>query len=358
MTETLGRRALNRATLDRQMLLRRTDIPVIEAVERQIGLNAQDPDPPYVALWTRLSGFDRDGLARLHADRAVVRSTMMRGTQFLVSAADFLALRPVLQPVLDRVRRGGFGRATEGVDPAELVELTEKLLADRTLTRPALGRLLAERWPDHDPGALAWSAQYLVPVIHPPSRPGATPFVLAVSWLDRPLSTGSSPEALIRRYLAAFGPGSVRDIQAWSGLTRLREPVDGMALRTFRDEHGQVLYDLPQARRPDPDTPAPVRLLPWFDNVVLGHADRRRVISDEHRKLVCIGPAVKPTVLVDGEVRGVWTVDRQEGRAILAIEYFTRLSPAQRAAVTEEALRLLAFTAPDRVPDVRFAPHP
>jgi hypothetical protein len=296
------------------MLLRRADIPVLDVIERQIGLNAQDPQPPYLALWARMRSFNRDTLTQLLYDRAVVRSTLMRSTQFMMRGPDFLALRPLLAPVLRRVQKGAFGRATSEVDLDELVALTRMHLADGQLTRPELGRLLAKRWPSVEGNALGWSAQYLVAMIHPPpsgtwGTGGATPFVLGESWLDGPLSTDPSPDELIRRYLAAYGPASVKDIQAWSGLTRLREPVDSLDLRTFHDENGVVLYDLPDAPLPDPDTPAPVRLLPYFDNLVLSHFDRSRVMTDEIRKLICIGAMTKPTLLVDGMVCGTWTIE-------------------------------------------------
>jgi Winged helix DNA-binding domain len=131
-----------------------------------------------------------------------------------------------------------------------------------------------------------------------PGEARPTPYVLAESWIGRPLPAAPSPEGMVERHLAAFGPASVNDIQAWSGLTRLREPVErlGAALRPFRDEHGRQLYDLPDAPRPDPDAPAPPRLLPAFDNLLLAHADRTRVMTDEHRRRVSYGAVVEPTV--------------------------------------------------------------
>ena len=360
--EVLGRRKLGRATLERQLLLRRWDLPVTEAVERLAGLNAQDPEPPYLGLWARLADFEHDALTRSLHDRSVVRSSLLRGTQHMVTAADYLAWRPLLQPVLERIQRGFFGRATAGVDPAALAAAARQLLGQRLLTRPELGRLLARQWPDHEPGALAWSAQFLVPLVHPPpsgtwGTHGPTPFVLAESWIGRPLPAWSSPQELIKRHLAAFGPASVNDIQAWSGLTRLREPVErlGAELRPFRDEGGRQLYDLPDAPRPDPDTPAPPRFLPAVDNLLLAHADRTRVISDEHRKRVCVGAVVEPTVLVDGQVVAVWKLIRAPAGATLEIELLTGLSGTEQAAVAQEGMGLLRFSAADRGDhDIRF----
>jgi hypothetical protein len=349
----LGRRALNRAGLERQWLLRRRRASALEAVEHLVGLQAQLPNPPYVGLWSRLEDFAHDELTRLLYDRSVVRSSVLRGTQHLVSAADFRWLRPLMQPVLDRTRRAAWGRVTEGLDLAELAAVSRSLLAGRTLTRTELRERLAEHWPERDSNALAWSVQALVPLVHtPPSgiwgKGGATPFTLAEEWLGEPVTGAPSPEGMIRRYLAAFGPATVKDIQQWSGLTRLRAVVRELPLRTLRDEAGQELYDLPDAPLPDPETPAPVRFLPEFDNLMIAYADRSRLMDDGARKRVFFANGlVAATVLVDGFVRGVWTVDRRPGAATLTIELFAPPSERERAALADEGDRLLAFTATD-----------
>jgi hypothetical protein len=357
----LTRRALNRTTLGRQALLERAAMPVLDMVGRLVAVQAQEPDAPYVGLWTRLEGFGHDELAGLLEDRRVVRSTVLRGTQHLVAADDYLWLRPLVQPVLERVWRGTLGRRSDGVDPAELAAATRGLLAGRTLTRSQLRDLLAERWPGHHGQALAWAAQALVPLVHPPPagtwrRRGAIPVALAEDWLGRPLAA-PAPETLLRRYLAAFGPASVADVQAWSGLSRLREVADrlGGELRSCRDEAGRELLDLPEAPLVGPDVPAPVRFLPEFDNLLLGHADRTRVLGDEHRGLVVAGLAA---VLVDGFARAVWTITREGGTATLVVEALGEPLPAaDRAAVAQEGARLLAFAAADATGhDVRFTP--
>jgi hypothetical protein len=360
--DRLGRRQLNRATLARQLLLARRDLPAAEAVGRLGGLNAQDPEPPYLALWARLAGFERDALTRALEDRSVVRGSLLRATQHLATAADYLAWRPLLAPVLERSRRSF--RAAAGVDLDELAAVASRLLAERPLTRPALGRLLAEHWPGRDPLALAWSAQFLLPLVHPPPSGtwgvrGPTPFVLAESWLGRPLATPSGPRALILAHLAAFGPATAADVQAWSGLTRLRDPVErlGPELRRFRDDAGRELFDLPDAPRPDPDTPAPPRFLAAFDNLLLAHADRTRVMSDEHRRRVSYGSVVEPTVLVDGRVAAIWRIARDPGRAVLEVEPLAPLPQAAVAGLSDEGERLLAFAADDADDhDVRVLP--
>jgi hypothetical protein len=325
----LTRPMLNRTTLARQALLERAAMPALDMVGQLVAVQAQEPDAPYVGLWTRLEGFDHAGLARLLEARQVVRSSVLRGTQHLVTGDDYLWLRPLVQPVLERAQRGALARRNPGVDPAELASATRGLLAGRTLTRSQLRDLLAERWPDRDAQALVWAAQALVPVVHPPPagtwrRRGAVPFTLAEEWLGRPLTAAPAPEAL---------------------------------LRSFRDEAGRELLDLADAPLADPDVPAPVRFLPEFDNLLLGHADRTRVLSDRHRGLVIRGLAA---VLVDGSVRAVWTIIRRPDAATLVVQALDdQLPAADRAAVTDEGIRLLAFAAADATcHDIRFGPPP
>src|SRR4029453_3617217 len=213
----LTRRALNRPLLRRQALLERAAAPAQDMVGRLVAVQAQEPDAPYVGLWARLDGFDHDQLAGLLKDRLVVRSTLLRGTQHLVRADDYLWLRPLVQPALERVWRATLGRRTDGVDPAELASAARGLLAGRSLTRPQLRDLLAERWPDRDAQALAAAAQPLVPVVHPPpaatpARPppaaragggaGPDPFRRSRGGARPARAAERAPEALLRRYLA------------------------------------------------------------------------------------------------------------------------------------------------------------
>ncbi len=364
MTDRISARELGRATLARQLLLDRSDLAPLDAIRRMAGLNGQDALEPYLMLWTRLAGFTPPDLTRLLEDRSVVRASMMRNTQHIVAADDYLAWRPALQPALDRSRRGFFGRDTKGVDLDELAAAGRELLRDGMLPRPELGRRLGERWPEHDRTSLARSVQALLPVVHPPpsltwdKRGGATPFVLAPDWIGRPLATGTDPDAMLLRYLEAFGPAGVKDMQAWSGLTRLREVAERMApaLRTFTGPEGVELYDLPDAPRPDPGTPAPVRLLPLVDNLLVAHADRTRVLADEHRGRVCVGAVVEATVLVDGVVAGIWRFVRERGLATrVQVERFVPFCAATRDGVAREALSVLGFVdGPDDAHDVEF----
>jgi hypothetical protein len=352
----LSGRAVNRAFLARQLLLSRAQLGVPEAVEHLVGLQAQLPNPPYVGLWTRLAGFRADDLARMLLDREAVRIVLMRGTIHLVTAADCLFLRPVLAGFLERtLRTSTWGKGLVGVDYAELARAGRALVEERPLTFAELGALLADRWPDRDPGALANGVRNLVPLVQVPprgvwGRSGVARHTSAESWLDRPLGTDADPAPVVLRYLAAFGPATVRDVQAWSGLTRLGEVVDRLrpSLRTFRDEHGTELFDLPDAPRPDPATPAPVRLLPEFDNALLSHADRGRIMADEHRKVLFSNAngQIPGAVLVDGKVVGMWKLTRAKKAAIVGVTPFARLTKRDVAAVTNEAVALLDFAAP------------
>jgi len=350
---TADLRGLNRATLDRQLLLDRSPMSTLDAVTRLVGLQAQAPNAPYLGLWSRLDGFALADLTRLLEDRSVVRSSTLRGTQHVVAAADYPWLRPLLAPTAVRAQRAAFGKATAGVDLAELAAAGESLLAGRTLTRPQLRDLLAPRWPSVAPDALAWSVQCLVPVVHPPPngtwrRGGTTPFTLATEWLGRPLAD-PNPALLVRRYLAGFGPATVRDVQAWSGVRGLDEVVATMPeLVRLPGDH----YDLPDRTAPAPDTPAPVRLLPEFDDLIVAYADRTRLMSDQYRKRICVGSMVAATVLVDGFVRGSWQLRFARDRATLSVELFERLPAAEHDAVVAEATRLLEFAAPDADRDV------
>ncbi|WP_204068873.1 winged helix DNA-binding domain-containing protein [Planobispora siamensis] len=361
---TVTTTALNRITLERQLLLRRSDMSALAAVEHLIGLQAQSGNAPYLGLAARLSDFAHDDLTALLYGRRALRSSVLRGTLHLVSAADYRWLRPLVQPVLTRGRQAAFGKVTAGVDLSELAAAARDLLAGRTLTRPQLGRMLAERWPGVPPEALGWSAQCVLPLVHVPpqgtwNRGGATPFALAEEWLaeewrDGPpeQASGQTPpvERMIRRYLAAFGPAGVMDMQAWSGLTRLREVVAGMDLRTLRGEDGLELFDLPDAPPPpDPETPAPARFLPEFDNLMVAYADRTRIMTDEYRRRVCVGAMVAPTVLVDGTVRGTWKLTGER----LSVQPFEPLTARARSELSEEADRLLAFAG---ARDLEFLP--
>ncbi len=348
------------------MLLRRQKLPAIETIEHLVGMQAQVPNPPYIGLWTRLEGFHPDELARLILDRRAVRVALMRNTLHLVSARDCLALRPLMQPVFDRglyanrAHRVGI----EGMDIEALVTAGRALLEERPRTAKELGLLLQEQWPDRDPASLARAIRNLVPLVQVPPRgiwgkSGQAAHTTVEAWLDHPLDPDSSLDEMVMRYLGAFGPATIRDVQTWSGLTRLGKVTERLRsrLRTFRDEHGNELFDLPDAPRPEPDTPTQARFLPEFDNLILSHADRTRVIADDYRKMIASKNGMVPaTVLVDGFVRGTWKTERTRGQEMIMIEPFESLSKEDRDALSEEGERLIRFAEEDAEAfEVRFA---
>ncbi|TVT46394.1 winged helix DNA-binding domain-containing protein, partial [Amycolatopsis rhizosphaerae] len=246
--KVLGTRALNRALLARQFLLKRAKLSPLEAVHQLAGLQAQAPFPPYFGLWSRLHEFSPDDLARLLLDRSVVRIVLMRGTVHLVTADDCLRLRPLVQPIMDRDLRTNtsHARSLAGMDLEELSAEARRLLAEQPRTGAELGTLLARRWPDRPPASLSHAVRGLLPLVQIPpravwGRSGKPTYATAEDWLDRPLDAKTSLDEMVLRYLAAFGPASVADIQAWSGLTRLGEVVERLRARllVFHNAQGR-----------------------------------------------------------------------------------------------------------------------
>jgi Winged helix DNA-binding domain len=369
----LSQRALNRALLSRQLLLDRADLPaeasrrstaVIAAVEHLVGLQAQAPFPPYYGLWSRLGGFRPDDLAALITDRSVVRIAVMRGTIHLVSARDCLPLRGLLQPVIERGMRNAHGKRLESVDAAALAAVGRALVEAEPMTFSELGQALASRWPGCRAADLAQAVRAFVPLVQVPpravwGRSGPSRHTSAEHWLG-PQAAQQGPlglPVLVTRYLGAFGPATVRDVQAWSGLTGVRSAVEQLrpSLLTFRDENGAELFDLPSAPRPDADVPVPVRLIAEFDNLVLSHADRSRVISATSFERLSTNNGIFPgSVLIDGFVAGMWRLARAKHAATLTVELF---GPGrEHAQVRSEAERMLAFCAPEAAHDIRFVP--
>jgi DNA glycosylase AlkZ-like len=361
--DVLGRRALGRATLARQLLLERSSMAPLDAVHHLVGLQAQKPGDPYLALWSRLDPFDPVGVGRLVEDRALVRIVVMRATIHLVTADDCLLLRPLCQPVLD----GELWRHREHAAHLRDAELTPvlahaaRLLAEEPMTPAALGRALAARFPPIDGAAMSYAARNLLALVQVPPRGvwgkrGQVTVTTSESWLGRPVAAAPSIDDVVERYLRAFGPALPADLAAWSRLTGFGEVIDRMGprLRPFRDDRGRRLVDVPDAPLPDPDTPAPVRILPEYDNALLSHADRSRYTPDDIAALSTNGP-VHGTVLVDGSITATWSSARDGDRALMTVRHLCRLTPGERSELAAESERALRFLDPDAASfDVRL----
>jgi hypothetical protein len=353
VTDGLTQRGLNRATLARQYLLERAPARAIDAIEHLGGMQSQAPLAPYVGLWTRLRDFAPDELSALTEQRQVVRLHLMRNTVHLVSARDCLDWRALFYPLHAAEFSAHFRRGTEAVDRDALLRQAKRLLDEQPRTRAELGKLLAQDWPEADPSALAYAVTHHIALCQVPPRGvwgknGPAAWAPVESWLGAPLR--SAPvDALVLRYLGAFGPASVTDVQLWSGLTRLGEVVERLPVRKFRAEAGQTLYDLPDAPRPSADMPAPPRFLPEYDNLLLSHKDRTRLILDNRPVPLPPGNgATAGTFLVDGIWQGTWQIRDQT----LRIQPFTTLRRADRDALLTEAARLCAFIAPQAKYDI------
>ncbi len=359
-------RELNRATLARQMLLTRATMPAPEAIERLAGLQAQLAVAPYIGLWTRLHDFRREDLARPIEERKVVKATLMRATLHLFSAEDYLRLRATLQPALDQASGSIARRRAPDLDYDRAVEAVQAYVAEEPRTFAEISAMLRDLMPSADVGPLRYTARTRLPLVQVPvaegwSYPAKPRFALADQWLGRPIPAEPDLRAFVWRYLAAFGPASVADLQTWSGLARLKEPLEALKreLVIFHDEGGRELLDLPGAPRPAADEPALPRFLPEFDNLLLAYSLRTRVIPDVFRSRVYL-PALRvaATLLVDGFVAGIWKIETAKRRAGLVIEPFVAIDAATRGVLAEEGERLLRFVAggegAERTFEVRF----
>jgi hypothetical protein len=348
----LSRRALNRALLGRQLLLERVDRAAEAVVEHLVGMQAQEPPDPYVALWSRIEGFDPATLSALIAERRAVRIGLMRGTLHLVTAEDCRAIYPVMAEVMARIfRNTPFDRNLDGIELGTVLAAARTALEDRPRTPAELGAVLAQTWPDRDPSSLAYAARYHLPLVQVPPRglwrqTSRAANTTAEAWLGNAMDRPVSPDDIVLRYLAAFGPATVGDIRTWSWLTGVREVIDRLrpGLRTFRDEAGRELFDVPDGLLVDPDVPAPTRFLPQYDNVFLSHEDRSR-ISGALSWGIDFG--WKGPVLVDGSITAAWRVRRDGRTATMTVETGRPLSKAERTELEAEADGLLMFLADD-----------
>jgi hypothetical protein len=307
-------------------------------------MQAQEPRPPFVGLWSRLEAFRPEQLLEALRAGEIVRGPLFRATLHLVTAADWSTFRSAAQPALTRGRRA-LGKRVEAIDVDAVAAAARELLEQAPRTAGELRTLLHAAFSEHEDRALGYTVRTSVPLTLVPSE---DPFgfsrdpKLALAEPKPPLGTA---EDVVLRYLGAFGPASVADAQEWSGLLALAPVFAGLRERlvTFTDERGRELFDLPDAPRPPASTPAPARFLPDFDNLVLAHADRSRVIADEHRRhLTTKNLRVNATALFDGEACATWAIKRKARSATLELTPFASLSEAARRAFEAEGLALLA----------------
>jgi|CZKU01.1.fsa_nt_gi hypothetical protein len=359
-------RDLNRATLARQMLLAREKIKPLRAIERMGGLQAQWPRPPHIGLWSRVEGFERDHLLALLRRREAVRASMMRGTLHVVSAKDYVSLRPALQPMLTRGVMSVLRDRMKGIVVDDIAAEARELLAKGPATFEHVRDALATLHPRADARAMGYVARLNLALVQVPTDddpwgfPVSPAFAMAESWVGEKLASADTLEALVLRYLGAFGPATASDVQTWSGVQGVKEVMETLRpkLVVLRDERKRELFDLPKAPRPGADAAAPLRFLPEFDNLVLAHTDRRRFVADAHKKRVYLpGLRVAPTFLLDGFVAGTWSTERTKKDATLTIDPFEPLAKKARTDLEAEASRLVRFVEPAATAfTVRFAP--
>jgi hypothetical protein len=314
-------------------------------------MQAQNPLDPYYGLWARLEQFDPTELSALIEDHQAVRTAFLRATIHLVTSADCLELDATIRPVSARTFGStSFSKNTAGMDIDQVLALGRRLIEEAPMGRAELGRVLAERWPERDPQSMAYTVSYLLPLVLWGKKGSAT-WTTVDHWLGSKPSQEPAHESLVVRYLAAFGPASVSDIRVWSGVTGLAAAVEKARprLRVFSDDHGRELLDLPDAPRPDPDTPAPPRFLPEYDNVLLGHADRSRLIEPG-----AAAPGWAGNLLYDGFLRGSWKLSRSRGKTRIVVTPFARLSKKAADEVTQEGLDLVQRVAPATGHEIEF----
>ena len=364
--KVLDRTALNRALLARQLLLERKPMSAAATIEHLVGMQAQAPNLPYVGLWSRLRGFRHEELSRLVETRKAVRLSLMRNTIHLVTARDAFRLKPLFMRLGERgfLRGSPWGRGFRAGELEPLARAGAEIMGEKPRTVAELSRLLTQRFPDRDGLAMAYGVRYMVPLVFTTPRgvwQGKGPVALTTfeAWLGRAPGPAIPEDDFVLRYLAAFGPASAADMRAWSGLA-MRASFERLRpkLRTFRDHEGRELFDLPRAPRPSADVEAPVRFLPDYDNILLGHADRTRIMPrGHHLGLFNSAGVMQGSVLVGGFVRAMWHPTASRGTTtVLVTPFGEALAKGDARAAEAEALRLLDFLAPAEKHEVRFGP--
>lgn len=359
----LSLKAINRATLARQMLLSREKATPLKAIEKLVGLQAQEARPPFIGLWTRIENFERPQLAKLLHARKVIRATAFRATIHLMSAKDFVAMRPTMQPVLTSAMQSALRDQAKLLEIDKLVEGARTFFDEAHRTFDDLRKHYEKAKQKANVRAMAYAVRTHLPLVQVPTDdpwafPSSAAYALADTWLGKKIAVktdGTGPtnaglEALVLRYLAAFGPAAPADVQTWSLHKNLGEVFERLRpkLKALKDPKGREIFDLPKAPRPDESVTAPVRFLPEYDNLVLSHADRTRVIADAYRpQLVTKNLRVRATFLIDGFAAGTWKTERGKAAAKLTIEPFEAIPKSSRKNLIDEAERLLRFIEPD-----------
>lgn len=347
--ETLTNRQLNRATLARQMLLAHSDRSIVEAVEWLLGLQAQQTHDPYIGLWSRLDGFTHQALTRLIVDKRLARATSMRGTLHLHSLPDLVGIRELVRPVLERMWQSNFRRRFGDNDQSKVLSAAIEVVDREPMTAGDIGKALKDRFPTAEPLAMTVLLQVREIMAQvPPTRiwgSGHAPLLMRASKYLSPTNSALDLTTLVRRYLAAYGPASVNDMQSWCGLTKLGEVFEAIRdeLVTFTAPDSRELFDLPDAPRPEAETPAPVRFMPLYENAFLGYDNRRRFVAKGDEKRADFLHVVKPAVLVDGTFLAGWSIEKKKRAAVLTVSPYHKLRKADIADIEREGLRFLRF---------------
>jgi len=351
--QTLSPKQLNRTLLSRQLLLHRHQMYPADAIEKLVGLQSQIPNPPYIGLWTRLQTFERDHLTKLMEARKVVRAPMMRSTLHLVTDEDHQKFQPIIQPALDRALRAFFGKDARELDIDKLVKAARPFIEEEPRTTGEIKQMLLDSAPDKNGDAMAYAVRNNLQLVQVP--PGGTwgtgtraSYTTAQSYLGDP--TPSDLETLLHRYLAAFGPASIMDFQAWVGIASLTKTIKPMMkdLVTYETEDGTKLLDLPHMEILPEDTPTPIRFIPEYDNLLVSHKDRNRIIADDDRKYVFLSAArVLGTVLIDGFVGATWKTEREKDVASLRVSLFEQVDGDTIEAIDKEGQKLIRFIEDD-----------
>ncbi|WP_227979635.1 winged helix DNA-binding domain-containing protein [Nocardia spumae] len=352
----LSNRVLNRTLLARQHLLERSDRTVAQLCDHLVGLQAQDVPPPFIGLWSRTRDFDPSTVSAGLEDRSLVRITSMRATIHLVTAPDALRMAPHMQEQLEKIpfRKGFNYGAMVGLDPEEVRARGERTLGEQPMPAAELRKRAAAEYPDRDPSAVTQTWIYQLPVLQTPPRGlwrnNSRPVWSRIEpWLGAPLDHTYPVQELIIRYLRAFGPATTTDVQTWSRLRGVKEALAALGdrVRTYTDERGRTLHDAADAELADPDRPAPVRLLGWYDNVLLSHQDRSRIIPGGAPPPLRHSAAQVSSILVDGYLAGIYKVFTGKDTARLRIAPGRDWTATEAAEVEAEAFALLRFLEPE-----------